>query len=169
MKEMAPLLWNTILPALLSALAPALLWLFAKIGSFFKAKAAEAGASATQTKIFTALDQLDTLASNTVAHLNAGVKDKLQSYLADGVLTDAEKEDLKASAMGTLTSEAGPEAVALLKSVLGDAFETFISGAIEKAVARANAEKLKTAAAAGAAAAAKITTLDDAAKVLGAP
>lgn len=169
MKEMAPLLWNTILPALLSALAPALLWLFAKIGNYFKAKADAAKEGSAENRVFDALSQLETLASNTVAHLNSGVKEKLQTYLADGVLSDAEKEDLKNTAMATLTAESGPQAIALLKKVLGSAFEAVVSGAIEKAVKKANEDKLKAAAAAGKAAAEKVQTFEDAVKVMGAP
>lgn len=170
MKEMAPLLWNTILPALLSALAPALLWLLTKVGAFFKAKAEAAKQGSAENKVFDALLQLETLASNTVAHLNGSLKEKLQGYLADGVLTEEEKAELKAAAMATLTSESGPEAIALLKKVLGSAFEAVISGAIEKAVAKANESKLQAAVNAGAVAAAKVKNLDDALKVIsGAP
>ncbi len=165
---MAPLLWNTILPALLSALAPALLWLFAKIGNFFKAKAEAAKVGSAENRVFDALAQLDTLASNTVAHLNVSMKKKMQSYLADGVLSEEEKVDLKTTAMATLTGESGPEAIALLKKVLGSAFEAVVSGAIEKAVAKSNAGKLQAAADAGQAAAAKVKNLDDALTVLGA-
>ena len=157
-----------MLPALLSALAPALLWLLKKVGDYFKTKAADTAAGGASSRLFDALGQLEIIAENTVAHLNGGVKEKLQTYLADGVLTDAEKEDLKNSAMTTLTSEAGPQVIGLLKSVLGDAFQAVVSGAIEKAVIKANESKIKVAADAGQAAAAKVKNLDDALTVLGA-
>ena len=157
------LLWNTLLPALLSAAAPALLWALKKLGDYFKAKAAAADASMAEQKIFGALDQLDQIAAAVVTHLNTNVKEKLTTYLADGVLSEAEKADLKASAMSILTSEAGPKAFALLKASLGDAFELVVSGAIEKAVKAANKERLARAAQAGTDAAAKIQNLADAA------
>lgn len=87
-----------------------------------------------------ALEQLDVMAQNTVAHLNAETRDKLVRYLADGVLTDEEKADLKATAMAQLTSDAGP-AMELLKVQCAGAFDTVVSGAIERAVQQANETK----------------------------
>lgn len=166
MNNLGPLLWNTLLPALLSAAAPALTWALAKLGAWLKARATAVDASTAQQKVFGALDQLDTIAASVVAHLNADMKEKLAGYLADGVLSDVEKEDLKNSAMTILTSDAGPQALALLKSALGDAFELVVSGAIEKAVMAANKAKLAKAVQAGADAAAQVKTLADAAAVL---
>lgn len=164
--SLTPFLLNTLLPWLLTISAPALTWAFAKLGAYFKAKAAEANASALQIKAFSALEQLDVLAANVVSHLNADVKEKIAGFLADGTLSEEEKAELKALAMSALTSEAGPQALGILKGLLGDLFETVVSGAIEKAVLDSNKAKLEAVVSAGDAASKSVVTLNDAAALL---
>ena len=164
--SLVPFLLNTLLPWLLTVSAPALAWAFAKLAAFLHAKATEANASALQIKTFSALEQLDVLAGQVVSHLNADVKEKIAGFLADGTLSDAEKAELKSMAMAALTSEAGPQALGILKGLLGDLFETVVSGAIEKAVLNSNKAKLETVQSAGEAASKSVVTLSDASAVL---
>jgi hypothetical protein len=165
MNEQTSFLWSTILPAVLSAIAPAALWALKKAGDYFRAKADDTSTSAAARATFNALDQLDVLAKSVVEHFNTEVKEKMARYMADGMLSPEEAADLKASAMVVLTANAGP-AMTLLKNTLGSLFELVVSGAIEKAVKEANREKLENAAKAGEAAAAKVQSLADAAAVL---
>lgn len=134
------LFFEQILPALLTAAGACAVAALGTLAAYLRARAAAVGAASTGGKVLLALEQLDVMAQNTVAHLNAETKDKLVRYLADGVLTDAEKADLKATAMAQLTSDAGP-AMELLKKQFAGAFDTVVSGAIERAVQQANETK----------------------------
>lgn len=134
MKQLLDSILPTLLPVLASAISAGLLWALNRLSAYLKAKAAQAGANAIQAEAFGAFDQLDAIAAATVQHLNAEVKEKLTG---GGPLNDAQKAELKALAMNALTNEAGPQVVKVLRGLLGDLFETVVSGAIEKAVAAA--------------------------------
>jgi len=124
----------TVLSAGIGLAAPAIAWAGAKLAQKLQAEATAVTATSAHRTFFSALAALDQLALSVVSHLNASVKDKLQTALADGVLTDVEKADLKSAAMLTLKTQAGPELLAFLQGQLGALFDVAVSGAIEKAV-----------------------------------
>lgn len=134
------LFFQSILPALLTAAGACAVAALGTLAAFLRAKAAAVGASTMEGRMLLAGDQLNTMAAGVVAHLNADTKEKLVSYMEDGILTDEEKADLKATAMAQLTSDAGP-AMELLKKQFAGAFDTMVSGAIERAVQQANDTK----------------------------
>lgn len=115
-----------LLPALV-ALATALTALAAKGAQYVHEKAKD-------SKLWGALDLVTATASTTVSELDASIKLKLPGYLEDGVLSDSEKADLKATALSVLKSKLPSSVLGILQLGLGNALDTVLGGKIEQAV-----------------------------------
>lgn len=74
-----------------------------------------------------------------VLELDRSLKPKLQAALADGILTDKEKEELKVAALDVVKTRLPASALASAKGVFGDFLDTFLKGKIEQAVVEKNA------------------------------
>lgn len=74
-----------------------------------------------------------------VLELDATLKPQLQAALADGVLTDAEKAQLKAAAVELLKTKLPAGLLGLAGGVFGAFTDTYLAGKIEQAVASKNA------------------------------
>jgi hypothetical protein len=75
-----------------------------------------------------------------VLELDATIKPKLKEYLADGVLSDFEKADLKARALEILKTKLPAGVLSTAATVFGAAFlDTYLGGKIEQAVSEKNA------------------------------
>jgi predicted dinucleotide-utilizing enzyme len=111
--------------ALSAALIPlvglAIKWLIGKIGN-----------DTLRAALATAYDSIDV----AVRHVEQAVKPTLASALADGVITEAEKLQLRTIAIAAVKSEV-PQALATIRKILGlseDAFDAWLLRRIEAAV-----------------------------------
>ena len=75
-----------------------------------------------------------------VLELDAVIKPKLKIFLSDGILSEAEKAELKALAMALLKTKLPAGVLSTAASVFGAAFlDTYLGGKIEQAVSEKNA------------------------------
>lgn len=140
----APSAWSAGLAQLIPQL---LLGLFGLVGTvvtgfllphlrdWLKAKAATSAIAGAGLK-------LETIGESVVAHVNAGLKAKAESLLADGELSAADKAELKAEGMRLFKEQLGTEGLGSIAGALGlgaSMVDTFLSGVLEKKVAQANA------------------------------
>lgn len=126
--------WQYIFPILLSAVGGVILWLGKLGAAFIRGKVESLDQSTAAAKFAHAGEKLFTLALNVTADINTRLKPQLTAYMADGVLSDAEKAQLKEEAKKLLLSSIAPEMMVYLRGTLGGAFDSVISGVIERAV-----------------------------------
>lgn len=74
-----------------------------------------------------------------VLELDATMKPKLKAYLADGVLSEEEKADLKKTAVELLKSKLPGNLLTAAGGIFGAFTDTYLAGKIEQAVAEKNA------------------------------
>lgn len=116
-----------VLPPLVPLLGALVTWALAKLVAFLDAKAKESKAALVAAKLTGA-------AQSVVAELNATLRPQLEAALADGALTDAEKKQLKDAALNTLKTKLPTSLMASASSIFGGFLDTYLSGAIERAV-----------------------------------
>lgn len=116
-----------VVPALITVLGPLLIWALTALGGFLKAKAGE-------SKVFGVLSVVTEAASSVVAELNVTLKPQLQAALADGVLTDAEKKQLKDAALLVLKTKLPAATLASAQGMFGPMLDTWLGGLVERAV-----------------------------------
>ncbi len=116
-----------VLPPLVPVLGGLVTWALAKLVTFLDAKAKESKAALVAAKLTGA-------AQSVVADLNATLRPQLEAALADGVLTDVEKKQLKEAALTTLKTKLPPTLMASASSIFGGFLDTYLSGAVERAV-----------------------------------
>lgn len=116
-----------VLPPLVPVLGGLVTWALAKLVTFLDAKAKESKAALVAAKLTGA-------AQSVVADLNATLRPQLEAALADGVLTDTEKKHLKEAALTTLKTKLPPALMASASSIFGGFLDTYLSGAVERAV-----------------------------------
>lgn len=131
---------------LLTAVFPAVL-------AFLKARQAES-ATARMALVVTEA------AASAVAVVDRDMKPKVMAALADGVLTDKEKAELRDEALRILRVNVAPEVWNQAKASFGPLLEGWLKGLIERAVTE---RRTQTAGAAGQAAAGEVKTATDAA------
>jgi hypothetical protein len=121
-----------ILPVLATGLGGLLVILFAAAGDWCRARAKESKLAAVGA-------QVAMLADLVVADIEATLRPKLALAAEDGQLTSAEAAELKQVAMDRLKQLLAEKGLASVKGVFGilaPQVELFLSGAIERAVAR---------------------------------
>lgn len=116
-----------VVPALITVLGPLAVWAIGQLGGFFKAKAGE-------SKIFSVLSVVTDAAASVVAELNVTLKPQLQAALADGVLTQVEKDQLKAAALTVLKTKLPAATLASAQGMFGPMLDTWLGGLVERAV-----------------------------------
>ena len=136
-----------VVPALVTVLGPLLVLALGQLAAFLRAKAGESKAAGVAL-VFTEA------AHSVVAELEVTLKPRLQAALADGVLTQAEKDELKKAALDALKTRLPATALQSASAVFGPMLDTWLGGLVERAVA---AQKPP------------VTTLEEAAAVLRGP
>lgn len=116
-----------VVPALITVLGPLAIWAIGQLGAFFKTKSAE-------SKVFSVLSVVTDAAASVVAELNVTLKPQLQAALADGVLTDAEKKQLKDAALLVLKTKLPAATLASAQGMFGPLLDTWLGGLVERAV-----------------------------------
>ncbi len=116
-----------ILPGLVTVGGPLILWALTALSGFLKAKAGE-------SKVFGVLSVVTEAANSVVAELNVTLKPQLQAALADGVLTDAEKKQLKDSALLVLKTKLPAATLGAAQGMFGPMLDTWLGGLVERAV-----------------------------------
>ena len=118
-------------PSLLDLLTAAAIAGIGLLAAFLRAKASESKVAKVSLVVTEA-------ARAAVLELDATIKPKLKAFLADGVLSDAEKAELKAMAMDLLKTKLPAGLLTTAGSVFGAFTETYLAGKIEQAVAEKN-------------------------------
>ena len=134
-----------VVPALVTVLGPLLVLALGQLAAFLRAKAGESKAAGVAL-VFTEA------AHSVVAELEGTLKPRLQAALADGVLTQAEKDELKKAALDALKTRLPATALQSASAVFGPMLDTWLGGLVERAV---SAQKPPA-----------VTTLEQAAAVL---
>jgi hypothetical protein len=116
-----------VVPALITVLGPLAIWALSALAGFLKAKSSE-------SKVFGVLSVVTEAANSVVAELNATLKPQLQAALADGVLTQAEKDQLKAAALTVLKTKLPAATLASAQGMFGPMLDTWLGGLVERAV-----------------------------------
>ncbi len=128
-----PSIFLQITGALTDLVMTGVLALIAMLAAFLRSKAASDKAANIGLVITEA-------ARAVVLELDATMKPKLKAFLADGVLDDVEKTELKSMAMAMLRLKLPAGVLKTAADVFGAAFlETYLGGKIEQAVAEKNA------------------------------
>lgn len=128
--QLFPLLATALMALLTSVLLPAL-------QRYLQAKASAEGATAAQKAMAAVALKVEHFAELVVADLNATLKPLILEAAKDGNVSPEEWAKLKATAMERVKVLLGQEGLASLTGILGigaSAAETYLSGAIEKAV-----------------------------------
>lgn len=131
---MSPL-WQSILPAVLAVLSLALTGVAAYASSYLSKRAAT-------SRAFAALAPFWEVVRSTVAHADAELRPALMTALRDGRLTPEEGKALKAQTIKLVKDQLGTEGLAALQKALRvsiPGLETYISGAIERALSEQKA------------------------------
>ena len=116
-----------VVPALVTVLGPLAIWALGQLAAFLKAKASE-------SKVFGVLSVVTEAANSVVAELNVTLKPQLQAALADGVLTQVEKDALKASALSVLKTKLPAATLGAAQGMFGPMLDTWLGGLVERAV-----------------------------------
>lgn len=116
-----------VVPALITVLGPLVIWALSQLAAFLKAKSAE-------SKVLGVLSVVTEAANSVVAELNATLKPQLQAALADGVLTQAEKDQLKKAALDVLKTKLPSATLASAQGLFGPMLDTWLGGLVERAV-----------------------------------
>jgi len=126
---MSPI-WQSLLPAALAVLSLALTGA-AALGANYLAK------RAATSKTFAVLASFWEVVRSTVAHADVELRPALTAALADGRLSPEEGKALKEAAIKLVRAQLGTGGLAALQNVLKvelPGLETYISGAIERAL-----------------------------------
>lgn len=118
--------------ALQDLLFTALLAGLAFLANFLRQKTAESKAARVGLVVTES-------ARAAVLELDASMKPKLKAYLADGVLSEEEKADLKKTALELLKSKLPGNLLTAAGGIFGAFTDTYLAGKIEQAVAEKNA------------------------------
>lgn len=135
-----------VVPALVTVLGPLAIYALQQLAVFLKSKSSE-------SKVLGVLSVVTEAAHSVVAELNVTLKPQLQAALADGVLTDLEKKQLKEAALTVLKTKLPAATLASAQGLFGPMLDTWLGGLIERSV---SAQK-------------PVTTLEEAAAVLRGP
>lgn len=120
-----------LVPSLLDLLSAAAIAGIGLLAAFLRAKAAE-------SKVAKVSLVLTEAARAAVLELDAAVKPKLKAFMADGVLSDDEKAELKKMALDLLKTKLPAGLLSTAGSVFGAFTETYLAGKVEQAVAEKN-------------------------------
>jgi hypothetical protein len=129
-----------VVPALVTVLGPLAIWALGQLAAFLRAKASE-------SKVFGVLSVVTEAANSVVAELNVTLKPQLQAALADGVLTDAEKKQLKEAALVVLKTKLPAATLQSAQGLFGPMLDTWLGGLVERAVQEQKPRTLEEAAA----------------------
>lgn len=129
-----------VVPALVTVLGPLAIWALGQLAAFLRAKASE-------SKVFGVLSVVTEAANSVVAELNVTLKPQLQAALADGVLTDAEKKQLKEAALLVLKTKLPAATLQSAQGLFGPMLDTWLGGLVERAVQEQKPKTLEEAAA----------------------
>ena len=129
-----------VVPALVTVLGPLVIWALGQFAAFLRAKASE-------SKVFGVLSVVTEAANSVVAELNVTLKPQLQAALADGVLTDVEKKQLKEAALQVLKTKLPAATLASAQGLFGPMLDTWLGGLVERAVQEQKPRTLEEAAA----------------------
>jgi hypothetical protein len=130
------LFFEYALPPLLTGLGGLVLWLLGKLGTFLAAKTSAQVQGSRAAKGLDALSKLTAIVQHTVTEAEVSLRPLFSKSLEDGRLTPEEGAALKAAVLKQLKEQLAPELLALVKTELGDAFETVLGGLVEGAVAK---------------------------------
>lgn len=119
-------------PALVDLLMAAVVAGVGVLAHYLRSKATESKAARVGLVVTEA-------ARAAVLELDASMKPKLKAYLADGVLSDEEKADLKRTAVELLKTKLPAGLLGAAGGVFGAFTDTYLAGKIEQAVAEKNA------------------------------
>lgn len=122
-----------ILSAAIALLSPLLLALIGKGVQYLHSKEKE-------SKLLFVTANLAELAKAAVLEVETTLKPKLVAALADGILTDAEKAELKKAAMDLLKQRAPATVLAAAQGIFGPLLEQMLSSKVEGAVAQMKAQ-----------------------------
>lgn len=123
----------TILGALQDVIAAGVIGLLGMLAAYLRSKQTESKAARIGLVVTEA-------ARAAVLELDATIKPKLKAFLADGVLSDDEKAELKKIAMDLLKTKLPTGLLKGAADVFGAAFlDTYLGGKVEQAVAEKNA------------------------------
>lgn len=120
-----------LVPSLLDLLSAAAIAGIGLLAAFLRAKSAESKVAKVSLVVTEA-------ARAAVLELDASIKPKLKAYLADGVLSDEEKAELKKMALDLLKTKLPGGLLSTAGSVFGAFTDTYLAGKIEQAVAEKN-------------------------------
>lgn len=135
-----------VVPALITVLGPLAIWALGQLVVFLRAKSGESKVAGIAL-VFTEAAQ------SVVAELEVTLRPKLAAALADGVLTRAEKDELKAAALTALKTKLPPALLQGASGLFGPFLDTWLGGLIERSVQQQK----------------PVTTLEEAAVVLRGP
>lgn len=119
-----------VLPILATAAFGGLVWLLVQLSRWFAAKGAT-------NRFFLVTERVAHLASVIVADIDATMRPKLKSAAEDGKISPDEAAELKKAALDALKKSLSERGLTQLQGVLdvfGGPVETYLSGAIERAV-----------------------------------
>jgi hypothetical protein len=149
----APSVWAQVAPALTDLVGVALLGALGFLANYLRSKQAESKAARVGLVVTEA-------ATAAVHEIDATIKPKLKAYLADGVLSEEEKADLKKTALDLLKTKLPGGLLKTAAEVVGAGFlDTYLSGKVEEAVKEKKVLEAQAA----------VKTLDDAANVFKGP
>lgn len=118
-------------PSLMDLLTASAIAGIGLLAAFLRAKSAESKVAKVSLVVTEA-------ARAAVLELDATIKPKLKAYLADGVLSDEEKAELKRLAMDLLKTKLPAGLLTTAGSVFGAFTDTYLAGKVEQAVAEKN-------------------------------
>jgi len=125
---------QAILPALLTALAGVVTAVIALLGRALHGWLTE---KSKTSALAGAAVKLDAIAEAVVAHVNAGMRAKLEELSKDGEISADDAKALKAEGMRLLKEALGEEGLTSVAGALGigaSVVDTFLSGVLEKKV-----------------------------------
>lgn len=129
--SLSTLFWSTLLPIIASVVGAALVGGLTYLGVYLRRL------SKTNKAAGYLADFVD-IVTHTVQHAEVEIKPGLLTDLADGKgLTPEAQAKLKGQVKDLILKDAAPEVIAAVKAKVGEgAFQTYLSGAIETAVAK---------------------------------
>lgn len=112
---------------MLPVLGGLMLFALKKLADYLTEKGKESTAARIASKLIGA-------AESAVAEINTTLRPQLEAALADGVLTDVEKAQLKKAAMDLLMTKLPKELLSAAGGIFGDFLPTYLSGLLERAL-----------------------------------
>lgn len=123
--DVLQLVLQYLVAPLLPVLGGLLVFALKRLTDYLNAKAAESKGSLVAAKLTGA-------AASAVAEINATLRPKLEAALADGVLTDAEKKELKEAALALLKTKLPGELLGAASGIFGGFLDTYLGGLVER-------------------------------------